>query len=67
LAFLYSFYSCNYLFELSQNFNAFYEKAPILSETDENLKAFRLQLISATAQVLNNGLFLLGIDAPEEM
>jgi arginyl-tRNA synthetase len=58
---------CNYLFELSQNFNTFYEKAPILSETDENLKAFRLQLISATAQVLNNGLFLLGIDAPEEM
>jgi arginyl-tRNA synthetase len=58
---------CNYLFELSQTFNAFYQEVPVLQETDEKIKDFRLKLITATAQVIRNGLYLLGIDAPEEM
>ncbi len=58
---------CNYLFELSQTFNAFYQKVPVLQETDEKIKDFRLKLITATAQVIKNGLYLLGIEAPEEM
>ncbi len=58
---------CNYLFELSQAFNAFYQDVPVLSEPDENLKNFRLALISSVAQVLKNGLYLLGIEAPKEM
>ncbi|MCC7356847.1 MAG: arginine--tRNA ligase [Candidatus Doudnabacteria bacterium] len=58
---------CNYLFELAQNFNSFYQAIPVTQETDEQLKAFRLQLITATAQVINNGLYVLGIQAPEEM
>jgi arginyl-tRNA synthetase len=57
----------NYLFELSQTFNAFYQEIPVLREEDEQIKEFRLKLITATAQVLKNGLLLLGIDAPEEM
>jgi len=58
---------CNYLFELSQTFNAFYQEIPVMQEKDEQLKSFRLQLITATAQVIKNGLYLLGIEAPEEM
>jgi arginyl-tRNA synthetase len=58
---------CNYLFELSQTFNTFYHEVPVIQETDEALKSFRLQLITATAQVIKNGLYLLGIEAPEEM
>ncbi len=58
---------CNYLFELSQTFNTFYQAVPVLQEKDENTKSFRLQLIIATAQVIQNGLHLLGIEAPEEM
>lgn len=58
---------CNYLFELSQTFNAFYQEVPVLQEQDEQIKDFRLQLVTATAQVIRNGLYLLGIDAPEEM
>jgi arginyl-tRNA synthetase len=58
---------CNYLFELSQTFNAFYQEVPVLQEEDEEKKNFRLQLITATAQVIKNGLYLLGIDAPQEM
>ncbi|MDR3642078.1 MAG: arginine--tRNA ligase [Candidatus Doudnabacteria bacterium] len=58
---------CNYLFELSQTFNAFYQEIPVLQEKDESLKSFRLNLIAATAQVIKNGLYLLGLEAPEEM
>ena len=58
---------CNYLFELSQTFNSFYQEIPVLAEKDEALKSFRLNLITATAQVIKNGLYLLGIEAPEEM
>ncbi len=58
---------CNYLFELAQTFNAFYQEVPILKEADESKKEFRLSLITGTAQVLENGLYLLGIETPEEM
>lgn len=57
----------NYLFELSQSFNAFYQQVPVLQEKDEAVRSFRLNLITATAQVIKNGLSLLGIEAPEEM
>ena len=57
----------NYLFELSQTFNAFYQEIPVLKEENEQIKDFRLKLITATSQVLKNGLWLLGIEAPEEM
>ncbi len=58
---------CNYLFELSQNFNNFYQNVPVLQEEDAEKRSFRLQLITGTAQVIKNGLGLLGIEAPEEM
>lgn len=58
---------CNYLFELSQIFNSFYQEVPVSQEKDDKIKDFRLRLITATAQVISNGLYLLGIDAPEEM
>jgi arginyl-tRNA synthetase len=58
---------CNYLFELSQSFNAFYQEVPVLQEPDEKIKDLRLRLITATAQVIKNGLYLLGVEAPEEM
>lgn len=58
---------CNYLFELAQAFNSFYESTPVLQETDLAKKNLRLAIISATAQVLKNGLGLLGVEALEEM
>lgn len=57
----------NYLFELAQNFNSFYQEVPVLKEIDDRKRSLRLTLIKATAQVLKNGLNLLGIEAPEEM
>lgn len=57
----------NYLFELAQIFNSFYEEVPVLKEENGRVRMFRHMLIQATAQVLKNGLGLLGIEAPEEM
>lgn len=58
---------CSYLFELSQTFNSFYESNPVISAETDDLKDLRLGIARATAQVLKNGLNLLGIEAPEEM
>jgi len=55
----------NYIFELAQRFNSFYAAAPII-KAKEN-KDLRLALTSATAQVLKNGLTLLGIETPERL
>jgi arginyl-tRNA synthetase len=60
-------YLCNYLFELSQTLNKFYQNVNVLRESDKKLLNFRLQLISGTAQIIKNGLYLLGIESPEEM
>lgn len=57
---------CHYLIELAQAFNEFYHSCPVISDDKELMKA-RLSLVDAVRQVLENGLNLLGIEAPEEM
>lgn len=54
----------NYLFELSQKFNLFYQKHKIIGNEKE---IFRLHLTKAVGQVLQNGLHLLGIETVEKM
>ncbi len=56
----------NYLFELANNFHAFYEACPVL-KADEATRASRLALSELTARVLRCGLGLLGIQVPEKM
>lgn len=56
---------CTYLFELAQAYNLFYQKHPILDAGDNSSR--RLSLTAATAQVLHNGLNLLGISTVERM
>jgi arginyl-tRNA synthetase len=59
---------CNYLYELAQRFNQFYTEQPILKEgVEEKDKNARVLLTKATAQVLENGLGLLGIETVERM
>lgn len=58
---------CNFLWELAKKFNTFYNRHPILRAETGEQKYLRLALTSATAQILNNGLDLLGIAAPERM
>lgn len=56
-----------YLYELAVRGNEFYHTTPILTEADEEKKQFFLALVFAVSTVLKKGLYLLGIDAPEEM
>ena len=57
----------NYLYDLAKDFNGFYQDTPVLRETDEALKAFRLALAQYTGEILKKGLRLLGISAPTAM
>jgi arginyl-tRNA synthetase len=57
---------CTYLFDLAQDFTAFYEHCPVL-KADEPLRTSRLALCDVTASTLQHALGLLGIDAPESM
>jgi arginyl-tRNA synthetase len=57
---------CTYLFDLAQDFTAFYEHCPVL-RADEPVRTSRLALSDLTARTLAHGLGLLGIDAPEQM
>lgn len=56
-----------YLIDLSQTFNEFYHACNCLKEKNPGLRSARIQLVGATAQVLKNGLWLLGLKAPKEM
>jgi arginyl-tRNA synthetase len=56
----------NYLFELANNFHAFYEACPVL-KADEPARSSRLALCDLTGRVLQRGLHLLGIQVPERM
>jgi arginyl-tRNA synthetase len=55
-----------YLFDLSQTFNDYYHQIPVI-KADTDVKQARLFLLNAVAQVLENGLALLGIETVEEM
>jgi len=57
----------NYIYELAKIYNKFYHEKSILQAENEIVKIFRLQLSSATAKVISNGMGLLGIDVPERM
>lgn len=55
---------CTYLYELSQQFNRFYEKNRVI---DDPREAVRLTLVAKYADTLKAGLEILGIPAPEKM
>jgi len=55
-----------YLKELAAAFHSYYNASRFLVE-DEAVKCARLALIAAAAQVMKNGLALLGVGAPEKM
>lgn len=57
---------CQYLFELSQKFNQFFERCPVL-QAEESLRSSRLMLCDLTARTLKLGLGLLGIEVLQRM
>jgi arginyl-tRNA synthetase len=55
-----------YLRELAACYHSYYDAERILVD-DEPVKLARLALVAATAQVLHNGLAVLGVSAPRKM
>ena len=55
-----------YLRELAAAYHSYYDAERILVD-DEAVKLARLALVAATAQVLHNGLAVLGVSAPARM
>jgi len=55
-----------HLLSLSQQFNEYYHKTPVLKADKETMEA-RLLLIYCVKEVIKSGLNLLGIQSPEEM
>jgi arginyl-tRNA synthetase len=56
----------HYLRELANQFHTYYNAHQFIVE-DDDIRNARLNLISAAGQVINNGLHLLGVSAPESM
>jgi len=57
----------NYCYDLSREFNQFYHDLPILGEENREKRNFRLNLTEMTGIIIEKGLWLLGIEAPERM
>ncbi|MFE6384749.1 arginine--tRNA ligase [Nocardiopsis dassonvillei] len=55
-----------YLFELATQFSSFYENCPVL-KSEGRVRESRLGLAAHTAAVLERGLDLLGIEAPQRL
>ncbi|MEU4193042.1 arginine--tRNA ligase [Kribbella sp. NPDC026611] len=57
---------CTYLYDVASALSAFYESCPVLS-SEGATRASRIALCAATRKVLQDGLGLLGIEAPDAM
>ena len=57
----------NYCYDLASEYNRFYHDFSVLHEEDENKRTIRIALSAAVAQVIKNGMGLLGIEVPERM
>ncbi len=58
---------CGYLYDLASAFHHFYEKCPVLKTEDAAVKRSRLALCRNTADLLEKGLDLLGIEVLDRM
>ena len=56
-----------YSIDVAKAFNKFYNAHSVLNLEDEGLKVARIKLIEATAQVIKNALFLIGLNVVEKM
>jgi len=57
----------NYVFHLAKTFNSFYSVHSVTNAETEAKKQLRLCMASLTANIIQNGMRLLGIQVPERM
>lgn len=58
---------CEYIYDLANLFNRFYHESKIISEENIERKMSWIKLITITKNVLEKGLYLLGLEAPDKM
>ena len=58
---------CTYLYDLASSFSSFYEQCSVLKADSQDQRNSRLMLCDLTARVMQAGLGVLGIEAPEQM
>ncbi|MCL4208827.1 arginine--tRNA ligase, partial [Patescibacteria group bacterium] len=56
-----------HIYELAKSFNVFYNQLPVLRAETEVKKQSRLAICACTAQTIQIGLGLLGIESPNKM
>ena len=56
-----------YILDLCADFNRFYHSCPILSVSDEKVKAARVALVKATKTVLGSALQLICMKTPSKI
>lgn len=57
----------NYCYELAKEYNQFYHDFSILGEEVSAVRNLRLLISKVTSEVLNSGMWLLGVEMPERM
>ncbi len=58
---------CQYIYEVANVFNSFYHSESIVYEADEEKKLNSIAVVVSTLKVLEKGLDLLGLVAPDKM
>lgn len=57
----------NYVYDLVKEYNQFYHDCPIMKETNEEVRAFRIALSRTVGNVIARATGLLGMEVPERM
>ena len=57
----------NYLYSLVKSYNSFYQDHPIITEKEDALRNFRIQMSKLVAEIIEKGMKILGIEMPERM
>lgn len=57
----------NYVYDLTKQFNGFYQSTSILNADTPELASFRLALADAVGGIIERGLGVLGIEVPQRM
>ena len=57
----------NYLYSLVKSYNSFYQDYTIITEEEDALRNFRIQMSKLVAEIIEKGMRILGIEMPERM
>jgi arginyl-tRNA synthetase len=56
-----------YVYDIAKEYNRFYAELPIFNESDRELLKFRVIYSKLVVDVIKRGMYLLGIDVPNQM